>query len=203
MWSFLSLWNLGWVPSFTSWKQIPLVWLCSAILIRRCSHGFMRLAFSFHGHCLIGWSSSSVVFMEFMEKKNSPWFLHAKDNDFASPWFLHASNNDFDRMELTFRSVFPWPKIWSFKVIINCLHFRKKFAQEVVSLSGKLHVKGGDGFLEFVASEKSLFALKKNLVLFHLFYFILLETSVTEKLDFHINFRLIVDFNKNAYRDFS
>lgn len=45
--------------------------------------------------------------MEFMEKKNCPWFLHAKDNDFASPWFLHANDNDFDRMELTFRSVFP------------------------------------------------------------------------------------------------
>ena len=59
--------------------------------------------------------------MEFMEEKNSPWLLHAKDND-------------FDIMELIFRSVFPGPIIWSFKINLNCLHFRKKFTPDVVSL---------------------------------------------------------------------
>lgn len=36
----------------------------------------------------------------------------------------------------------------------------------MLSLFGKLHVKGGDGFLEFMASEKSVFALKKNFFCF-------------------------------------
>lgn len=157
LYHFFSLWNFCWLPYFTLWKHITLV-LCSITLISHCSHSSTHLGFSFHIHCLIPWSSSSVVFVELMEKKN--------------PWFSCDKYNNFDRIDLIFRSVFPWPKMWPFKTDLNCLHFRKKFTQEAVSVVEK---EIAFGFCDIC---KVSFGSEEKCLLFHLFYFVLLETPI-------------------------